>query len=58
MRPLTNAPFSPVLMNTEHSYVASVPGFSVEALLADNTANGNVGTVIGKSLGQGEIRGR
>jgi hypothetical protein len=39
-------------MNTEHSYIASVPGLSVEALFADNTANGNVRTVIGKGLGQ------
>lgn len=49
-RPLTDAAFPPVLVNTEHGYVAPVPGLSVRALLTDYTSDGGVGTVIGVSL--------
>lgn len=49
-RPLTDPAFPPVPVDTEHSYVAPVPRFSVEALFADYTADGGVGTVIGVSL--------
>jgi hypothetical protein len=49
-RPLTDAAFTPVLVDTEHGYVAPVPGFSVGALFADYTADGGVRTFIGVSL--------
>lgn len=50
IRPLTDASFPPVLVNTEHGYVAAVPGLSVGTLLADYTADGDVRTVIRVSL--------
>lgn len=51
-RPLTNAAFPPVLVDTEHGYVAPVPGFSVRALLADYTAYGDVRTAVGECLSE------
>ena len=51
-RPLTDAAFSPVLVDAEHSYVAPVPGFFVGALLTDYTADGS-GRVIRFATGVG-----
>lgn len=45
-RPLTNPAFPPVLVNAKHSYVAPVPGFPVGTLLAYDTADGDVRTVV------------
>jgi len=49
-RPPTDTAFPPVSVNAEHGYVAPVSGFPVRALLADDTADGDVGAVIRVSL--------
>jgi hypothetical protein len=45
-RPPTDAAFLPVPVETEHGYVAPVPGFPVGALLANYAADGDVRAVI------------
>jgi hypothetical protein len=49
-RPLTDTALPPVPVNAEHGYVAPVPRFFMGTLLADYTADGDVGAVVGVSL--------
>lgn len=49
-RPHTDTAIPPILVNTEHGYVAPIPGFPVGALLTDNTADGDAGAIIRISL--------
>jgi len=49
-RPPTDTAFPPIPVNAEHGYVAPVSGFPVGALLADNTADWDVGAIIRVSL--------